>query len=107
MKTCRNPDCGKEIPDSSTFCSKECATEFKENKGNFAVYRLEQNLLKNSVDKEVELSLSHGANVRGTVRAFDEQYGKIAVETEVNGQTEITIVKLGYVVSFKIKGYKK
>jgi small nuclear ribonucleoprotein (snRNP)-like protein len=105
MKQCKN--CGKEIPDSSTFCSKECAKDFKERKENFAVYRLEQNLLKNSVNSEVELSLSHGANVRGVVRAFDEQYGKIAVETEVNGQTEITIVKLGYVVSFKIKGYKK
>jgi small nuclear ribonucleoprotein (snRNP)-like protein len=105
MKQCKN--CDKEIPESSTFCSRECAKEFKEKKENFAVYRLEQNLLKNSVNKEVELSLSHGANVRGIVRALDEQYAKIAVETEVNGQTEITIVKLGYVVSFKIKGYKR
>ena len=105
MRQCKN--CGKEIPDNSTFCSKECAKEFKKRKENFAVYRLEQNLLKNSVNKEVELSLSHGANVRGIVRALDEQYAKIAVETEVNGQTEITIVKLGYVVSFKIKGYKR
>jgi len=105
MKICKN--CGKEIPDNLAFCSKECKEEYKEKKDNFAVYRLEQVLLTNSVNKEVELSLSHGANVRGIVTAFDEQYGKIAVETEVNGQTEITIVKLGYVVSFKIKGYKR
>lgn len=32
LNKCRNPECGKEIPDNLKFCSKDCAVQFKEKR---------------------------------------------------------------------------
>jgi predicted nucleic acid-binding Zn ribbon protein len=100
MKKCKN--CGKDIPDKTTFCSKDCAEAFKNNKQNLKLFNIELEILKNAVGCKAELQLSRGSPVKGKIIAFDQQYGKIAVEVEVNDEIKTTIVKLNYVVAFSI-----
>jgi len=99
-KNCKN--CGKPIPDTSTFCSKDCAEAFKNKKQNLQLFNIELEILKNAVGCKAELQLSRGSPVKGKIIAFDQQYGKIAVEVEVNDEIKTTIVKLNYVVAFSI-----
>ena len=100
MKPCKN--CGKPIPDHMSFCSKECVEEYKNKKGNLKLYNIELEMLKDAVGCKAELQLSRGSPVKGKVIAFDQQYGKIAVEVEVNNEIKTSIVKLNYVVSLSI-----
>jgi hypothetical protein len=100
MKKCKN--CGKEVLDNVTFCSKDCAETFKNKKQNLKLFNIELQMLKNAVGCFAELQLSRGSAVRGKIIAFDQQYGKIAVEIEVNNEIKTTIVKLNYVVSLSI-----
>ncbi|TRZ53776.1 MAG: DUF2116 family Zn-ribbon domain-containing protein [Dehalococcoidia bacterium] len=100
MKKCKN--CEKTIPDNMTFCSKDCAEAFKNNKENLKLFNIELEMLKNAVGCKAELQLSRGSPVKGKIVAFDQQYGKIALEVEVNNEIKTTIVKLNYVISFSI-----
>ena len=100
MKQCKN--CDKNIPDNMTFCSKECAEEYKNKKENLKLFNIELEMLKDAVGCKAELQLSRGSPVRGKIIAFDQQYGKIAVEIEVNDEIKTSIVKLNYVVSLSI-----
>jgi len=100
MKQCRN--CGKDIPDNLTFCNRECLEEHKKSKETFKLFQFELDMLKKGIGSKVELHLSRGSPVRGILRAFDQRYGKVAVETDVNNEKNIVIVKLGYVISFAI-----
>ena len=99
-KACKN--CGKPIPDTSTFCSKDCVEAFKNSKQDLKLFNIELEMLKNAVGCKAELQLSRGSPVKGKIIAFDQQYGKIAVEVEVNDEIKTTIVKLNYVVAFSI-----
>jgi predicted nucleic acid-binding Zn ribbon protein len=100
MKSCKN--CGKAIQDNMTFCSKDCVEDFKNNKQNLKLFNIELEMLKDAVGCKAELQLSRGSPVKGKIIAFDQQYGKIAVEVEVNDEIKTTIVKLNYVVAFSI-----
>lgn len=110
MTQCRNPECNKEAPKGSAYCSRKCLEEHKQIKRerkskkyeDSELYQFELNLLKDSVGHEVELGLSRGPTVRGKVYAFDNRYGKIAVKVKENNRTKLTVVKLSYVVSFSI-----
>ena len=100
MKKCKS--CGKDIRDNMSFCSKDCAEDFKNNKENLQLFNIELEMLKNAVGCKAELQLSRGSPVKGKIKAFDQQYGKIMVEVEVNDEIKTTVVKLNYVVSFSI-----
>lgn len=100
MKKCKN--CGKDVLDNVTFCSKDCADAFKNNKQDPKLFNIELQMLKGAVGCNAELQLSRGSPVKGKIIAFDQQYGKIAVEVEVNDEIKTTIVKLNYVVAFSI-----
>lgn len=100
MKQCKN--CGKEIPNNLDFCNSECKEEYKRKTENSELFKMELNLLENSVGKEVELGLSRGSNVKGIVTAFDQKYAKIAIRVKENNRTKTVIVRLGYVISFAI-----
>ena len=100
MKKCKN--CEKEITDSMTFCSKDCVEAFKNKEQNLQLFNIELEMLKEAVGCKAELQLSRGSPVKGKIVAFDQQYGKIAVEVEVNDEIKTTIVKLNYVVAFSI-----
>ena len=99
-KKCKN--CDKNIPDNMAFCSKECVEEYKNKKENLKLFNIELEMLKDAVGCKAELQLSRGSPVRGKIIAFDQQYGKIAVEVEVNDEIKTSIVKLNYVVSLSI-----
>lgn len=100
MKKCKN--CGKDVPDNVNFCSKDCTEAFKNKKQNLQLFNIELEMLKEAVGCKAELQLSRGSPVKGKIVAFDQQYGKIAVEVEVNDEIKTTIVKLNYVVAFSI-----
>jgi len=100
MKKCKN--CGKDVQDNVNFCSKDCAEAFKNKKQDLKLFNIELEMLKNAVGCKAELQLSRGSPVKGKIIAFDQQYGKIAVEVEVNDEIKTTIVKLNYVVAFSI-----
>ena len=100
MRQCKN--CGKEIPDTLTFCSKNCTEDYKRKSENSELFKMELDLLENSVGKEVELGLSRGSNVKGIVTHFDQKYAKIAVKVKENNRTKTVIVRLGYVISCAI-----
>jgi hypothetical protein len=100
MKSCKN--CGKNVPDNVTFCSKDCVEAFKNKKENLQLFNIELEMLKEAVGCKAELQLSRGSPIKGKIIAFDQQYGKIAVEIEVNDEIKTTIVKLNYVISFSI-----
>ena len=113
-KECLN--CGKDItvnakmPESSKFCSRACSVEYRENKQKHEkaeFFKMELNLLEKSVGKRVELGLSRGSNVKGTVVGFDERFGKIAVKVTENNQTKTVVVRLGYIISFAVYDWKE
>ena len=95
-------NCGKKIADNISFCGYECKQEYKGKQEKTEFFKMELNLLKESVGKRVELGLSRGSNVKGTVTAFDDRFGKIAVNVKENNQTKTVVVRLGYVISFAI-----
>jgi len=95
-------NCGKTIPDNLSFCNRECAEEHKNKIEHSELFKMEVDLLENSVGKHVELGLSRGSNVKGIVTAFDNRYGKVAVKVTENNRTKTVIVRLGYVISFAI-----
>ena len=99
-KNCKN--CGKPIPETSTFCGKDCVEDFKNKKQDLKLFNIELEMLKEAVGCKAELQLSRGSPVKGKIVAFDQQYGKIAVEVDVNDEIKTTIVKLNYVVAFSI-----
>lgn len=114
---CQN--CGKPI-ESGNFCDEKCKNlYYKEPKGakpfevnereeqeldqkTRLMYKMELDLLEKNVGKRVELGLSRGSTVRGTVTGFDDKYGKVAVEIKENGVYKTTIVKVTYIISFSI-----
>ena len=100
MKQCKN--CGKKILDSLTFCTKACLEDYQTKKKDLKLYNIELEMLKDAVGCKAELQLSRGSPVKGKIIAFDQQYGKIAVEVEVNNEIKTSIVKLNYVVSLSI-----
>ena len=97
---CKN--CGKKIANNLSFCSQECKDEYKKKMETSELFKMELNLLENSVGKRVELGLSRGSNVKGIVTAFDNRYGKVAVKVKENTESKTVIVRLGYVISFAI-----
>ena len=97
---CKN--CGKAIPDGLTFCTKKCSEDYQNKKENLKLYNIELEMLKDAVGCKAELQLSRGSPVKGKIIAFDQQYGKVAVQVEVNNEIKTTIVKLNYVVSLSI-----
>jgi hypothetical protein len=62
MRQCRN--CGKEIPDSLTFCSKECTTEYK--KKSTKLIEFSGSELKEIYDR---LDLNEAKDGRLTIKA--------------------------------------
>lgn len=100
MKECKN--CSKEIRDNMTFCSKDCADDYKRKMENIDSFKVELKLLEKSISKKVELGMARGPSIKGRVVDFDNRYGKLVVETIENGTTKNIIVKLGYVVSFAV-----
>lgn len=119
MKNCKN--CGKPI-ETGIFCNPKCEQayykepvgakplevneqnmELKENKETpLTAYKIELEMLKESINCHVELQMSRGSPIRGIIKGFDLQYGKIAVEQDLGEETRITIVKLTYVSAFSI-----
>ena len=95
-------NCGKKIADNISFCGYECKQEYKGKQEKTEFFKMELNLLKESVGKRVELGLSRGSNVKGKVVSFDDRYAKVAVRVTENNQSKTVIVRLGYIVSFAI-----
>lgn len=50
MPICQNPECGKEIPEGLTYCSKECLKRYLEIKKEAKTTTDSGNNLKNEVD---------------------------------------------------------
>ena len=109
---CKNPECGKEIPDGLQFCSKDCMTEYKgQDKDLRKRLRLkhdiltsdEKDILIEGIGKEVEFQMSRGPPVRGVMQNYDPEFQKVIVSTHVrNNQRKTTMVKLSYVSSWSV-----
>jgi len=118
---CRNPECGKEVPEGNAYCSENCLRHHielkKTERGQLrrskrqplpmadickTSYKTERELIEKSVGSKIELQMSRGPSVRGTLKSFDVQYGKITVEENLGKETRTTIARLSYVTALSI-----
>jgi len=113
MHKCKNPECGKEIPDSLEFCSRECTESLKESsKGKpkskdreVSSQKYEYQMLRNGIGLRIELQMSRGPPVRGVLKDYDPEFQKLAVMEDVgNNQRKLTFVKLNYVSALSLYG---
>lgn len=106
--------CGKPIPKNLNFCSKECEEKQKQldikkgKQGNYPVspiYNYENQMLRNGKGLRIELQMSRGPPIRGTLMDYDPEFQKLAVMEDVgNNQKKLTFVKLNYVSALSLYG---
>jgi len=112
MHKCKNPECDREIPDSLDFCTEDCKNSYKNSskakpktKDQNEDFELDPSVqaIKKSMGSPITLILSRGPTVRGRLVGFDPKFLKIAVEQEIANGSQITYVRLGYIVAMSLR----
>lgn len=110
MSTC--PVCGVPIPKNKSFCSEECERkqlDIKKGKESneplSPILNYENRMLRNGKGLKIELQMSRGPPVRGTLMDYDPEFQKIAIMEDIgNNQKKLTFVKLNYVSALSLYG---
>jgi hypothetical protein len=106
------PVCGKPIPENKSFCSDECERRQldlkkgkESNEPSSLIRNFEHQKLLTSKGARIELQMSRGPPVRGTLMDYDPEFQKIAIMEDIgNNQKKLTFVKLNYVSALSLYG---
>ena len=79
--------------------------EYKALKPKTPTMDYQNQILRNGKGSRIELQMSRGPPVRGTLVDYDPEFQKLAVMEDVgNNQRKLTFVKLNYVSAFSVYG---
>lgn len=69
------------------------------------IHNYENQMLRNGKGLKIELQMSRGPPVRGTLVDYDPEFQKIAILEDLgNNQKKLTFVKLNYVSALSLYG---